>query len=649
MTTEILVVDDTPANVRLLEAILTTHGYESRGVASGAEALEVIFGDTPPDLVLLDIQMAGMDGFEVCRRVRANEATVMLPVIMVTAAGNEEKVSALEAGADDFVSRPFDQAELLARVRSLLRIKSYHDTVVGQAAELAAWNRLLEDQVNEQVEEMQRLHRLRRFLPATVADAVLSAGSEALLQPHRREVALLFCDLRGFTHFASSVEPEEVLTALMGYHGAVGEVVRRYSATVGWFAGDGVMMFFNDPFPCADPALLAVTAADELRAALGPFVEHWAQRGHQLGIGIGIAFGYATLGVIGFEGRYEYTAIGPVVNLAARLCDEAKPGEVLLSQSAALAVRVRVGVAERGDLLMTGVDEPVAVWRLEGVPEFRMTPPVDMQPAGWLASSADAPSIRRGMEFRVLGSVDVWNDGSPLPLRGAKVRELLSVLLLHRGRVVSVERLVDELWDGEPPSASTAALRVYVSRLRKLLSTAGQEALLVTHPSGYRLDVPDGAIDLARFESLAADARAAFADGQADRAAGGFRAALALWRGTAFADIAGTQAAAVESARLEELRVEVFEDCVEAELSCGRHRRVLGELQSAVAANPLRERLWGQRMTALYRADRQAEALAVFQEYRAYLSEELGLDPSPRIIELHAAILTRAAPMDVTA
>ena len=643
----VLIVDDTPANVRLLDAILTTHGYAARGAASGEEALAVIFGDTPPDLVLLDIQMPGIDGYEVCRRIRDNDATAMLPVIMVTASGNEEKVSALEAGADDFVTRPFDHAELLARVRSLLRIKAYHDTVVGQAAELAAWNRVLEEQVNEQVEEMQRLHRLRRFLPATVADAVLSTGNESVLQPHRRQVALLFCDLRGFTHFASSVEPEEVLSALTGYHAAVGEVVRRYSATVGWFAGDGVMMFFNDPLPCEDPALSAVTAADELRAALRPFGAHWAQRGHELGIGIGIAYGYATLGVIGFEGRYEYTAIGPVVNLAARLCDVARSGEVLLSQPAVIAVRDRVGVAERGELDVPGVDEPVPVWRLEGTPEFRVEPAPEVAGSG--PSASDGPSIRRGVEFRVLGPVDVWNDGAVLPLRGAKVRELLSLLLLHRGRVVSIERLVDELWDGEPPAASTAALRVYVSRLRKLLSSAGQEALLVTHPSGYRLDVPDGAIDLARFESLAADARAALAEGNADRAATGFRAALALWRGTAFADIAATQAASVESGRLEEIRLELFEDCMDAELECGRHRRVLSELQAAVAANPLRERLWGQRMTALYRSGRQAEALAAFHEYRTYLADELGLDPSPQLVRLHEAILTRTADIDVSA
>jgi DNA-binding SARP family transcriptional activator len=311
-------------------------------------------------------------------------------------------------------------------------------------------------------------------------------------------------------------------------------------------------------------------------------------------------------------------------------------------------VRDRVNVLVRGVLTFSGIDEPVQVWRLEGLPEFRVAPPADVQPAGWLATSGDAPSIRRGVEFRVLGPVDVWNDGAPLPLRGAKVRELLSLLLLHRGRVVSIERLVEELWDGVPPSAATAALRVYVSRLRKLLSTAGHEALLVTHPSGYRLDVPDGAIDLARFERLADDARAQLAEGNADRAAGEFRAALALWRGTAFADISNTQAAAVEAARLDEVRLELFEDCIDAELACGRHRRVLSELQAAVAANPLRERLWAQRMTALYRSGRQPEALAAFQEYRTYLAEELGLDPSREITDLHEAILTRSAELDAT-
>lgn len=646
MSGEILIVDDTPANVRLFEAILTTHGYRARGVSSGFEALEVIGGDSPPDLVLLDIQMPAMTGYEVCRRIRENQTTAMLPVIMVTASGNEEKVRALEAGADDFVSRPFDQSELLARVRSLLRIKAYHDTVTGQAAELAAWNRLLEEQVNEQVEEVQRLQRLRRFLPTTVADTVLSSGGEGLLQPHRRKVALLFCDLRGFSHFAGSVEPEEVLSALRGYHDAVGAVVTRYAATVGFFAGDGVMMFFNDPFPCDEPALLAVSAATELLTALEDFSARWRHRGHELGVGMGVAFGYATLGLIGFEGRYEYTAIGPVVNLASRLCDEARPDEVLLSQDAYAELGPGVEAEQRTGLVLRGIDDPGPIWRISAVRSAAVPPSVQVG-----AADVDVvePASDGGIEFCVLGSVEMRAGGRPLPLRGVKVRELLSLMLLHRGRVVPVERLADELWDGAPPAASTAALRVYVSRLRKLLAAVGHESMLVTHPAAYRLDVPDSDLDLARFEALAASGRAALAGGDAERAAQQLRSALALWRGPAFADVAGTHAAEMESTRLEESRLEAFEDCIEADIACGRHRSVLGELQAAVSATPLRERLWSLRMTALYRSDRQAEALAAFQDFRTLLAEELGLDPSPQLQELHNAILTRDASLNARA
>jgi len=364
MIGDVLVVDDMPANIRLLEAILSTHDHSVRAAASGPEALEIITSDSPPDLVLLDIQMPGMNGYEVCRRIRENPGTALLPVIMITASGSEEKVAAIEAGADDFIPRPFDQSELLARVRSLLRIKTFHDTIADQAAELAAWNRVLEDQINEQVDEVQRLQRLRRFLSAHVAEAVLTSGDDALLQPHRGEVALIFCDLRGFTSFAASSEPEEVLAALQGYHRLVGDIVARYAATVGYFAGDGVMMFFNDPFPCTQPALRAVTAAAELRDAMSAFAGQWEQRGHQLGVGMGITFGFATLGLIGFEGRHDYSAIGPIVNLASRLCDEAANGEILLGQRTYAAVKDSVEATERGALTLRGVEAPQPTWIL---------------------------------------------------------------------------------------------------------------------------------------------------------------------------------------------------------------------------------------------------------------------------------------------
>jgi DNA-binding SARP family transcriptional activator len=280
-------------------------------------------------------------------------------------------------------------------------------------------------------------------------------------------------------------------------------------------------------------------------------------------------------------------------------------------------------------------------------------PPAVLQPApppeDWLAGAEAVPTPSGSIDFRVLGPVEMRVGGVSLPLRGVKVRELLSLMLLHRGRVVPVERLADELWDGAPPAASTAALRVYISRLRKLLAGAGHESLLVTHPAAYRLDVPDQSIDLARFEVLAASGRAALADGNPARAVEQLRAALALWRGSAFADIAATHAVEMESTRLEECRLEALEDCIDAELASGHHRSVLGELQAAVAAHPLRERLWAQRMTALYRSDRQPEALAAFQEFRRHLADELGLDPSPRLSDLHAAIITRSAELDATA
>jgi DNA-binding SARP family transcriptional activator/class 3 adenylate cyclase len=657
MTGGVLIVDDTPANIRLLEAILSTHAHAVRSAASGPEALDIITGDTPPDLVLLDIQMPGMNGYEVCRRIRENAATALLPVIMITASGNEEKVAALEAGADDFIPRPFDQSELLARVRSLLRIKSFHETIADQAAELAAWNRVLEDQIAEQVDEMQRLQRLRRFLSAHVADSVLMSGDEGLLEPHRGEVAVIFCDLRGFTSFAASSEPEEVLAALQGYHRLVGEIVSRHAATVGYFAGDGVMMFFNDPFPCPQPALRAVTAAVELRDAMEAFGTQWEQRGHRLGVGIGITFGFATLGLIGFEGRHDYSAIGPIVNLASRLCDEAASAEILIGQRTYAAVKDAVEASARGELTLRGIESPQPTWRVHAVTSAlepavppTATPVDDRQftSPGTAASSQPVlpASPDDGLSFYLLGPLEVSLGGVELPLRASKVRQLLSLLLLHRDQVMSVDRLADALWEGSPPESATAALRVHISRLRKLLSTVGQEGRLLTRPTGYQLDVDDESIDVVRFESLAAKGRAALEAGQPEAAAETLRYALKLWRGTAFADIASSPFVTAEAARLEESRLECIEDCIDAELACGRQRRVLGELEGLVTAHPLRERLWAQRMTALYRSGRQPEALEAYQTLRRHLADELGLDPSPELTDLHAAILNRSADLE---
>ena len=356
---KILAVDDTPENLKLLDAILSTRGYELTTAANGTAAIEMI-GAVQPDLVLLDIVMPGLNGYDVCRRLRDDPATRFLPIVMITASGDQERVQALEAGADDFIAKPFNQLELLARVRSLLRLKEYYDTIKQQSNELAEWNRTLEARVRDQVEEIERVGRLRRFLSPQIAELVLS--QEALLQPHRREITVVFCDLRGFTTFSETAEPEESLAVLRDYHQAVGAAVFRHEGTLEHFAGDGVMVWFNDPVTQEDHALRAVRMALAVRTRMAELFDKWKKRGHALGFGAGIAMGHATLGRIGFEGRYDYGAVGNVTNLAQRLSAEAKPGQVLISQRVYSATEDDVETDSVGDLVLKGYSRPVTAY-----------------------------------------------------------------------------------------------------------------------------------------------------------------------------------------------------------------------------------------------------------------------------------------------
>jgi class 3 adenylate cyclase len=277
--------------------------------------------------------MPGMDGYEVCRRLRRDSATAILPVVMVTALDpTEERVKGLEAGADDFLTKPINQAELLARVRSLVRIKTLFDTVQTQKTELEAWSHTLEQRVQAQVEELERLGRLRRFLSPQIADMIVSAGEQSYLESHRRLIATVFCDLRGFTEFSELVEPEEAMNVLQTYHEVMGELIARFEGTISHRAGDGIMIIFNDPIACDRPAVCAVRMALAMRRRMAELQDRWLKLGYQLGFGIGISLGYATLGMVGYEGRYDYTANGSVVNLASRLCDEAGDGQILISQ-----------------------------------------------------------------------------------------------------------------------------------------------------------------------------------------------------------------------------------------------------------------------------------------------------------------------------
>jgi class 3 adenylate cyclase/CheY-like chemotaxis protein len=505
----ILAVDDKPENVRLLEAILVPAGYEVVGAGSGQEALAKA-REERFDMVLTDIVMPGMSGYELCRTLRNDPATAFLPIVTITASGGEEKKEALEAGADDFVAKPLDRTELLARVRSLIRVKQYHDdlaealerqtaigevlrtigssafrlepvleavakhaarlcdardaiiwrtvgdsyvlavapqssadpvgriidnrpmpigsdTIVGRAhlerrpiqvADLAEYYRgatgraadlarlggiktllavplIRDDKVlgvialvrpeirafsDDEIDlvrtfadqaaiaianvdlfetvERQRAE-LSRFLSPQVGHLITSDEGAKLLEGHRRSITVTFCDLRGFTAFAEMAEPEEVLGVLREYHRAMGEQIVTHRGVLEHFAGDGFMVFFNDPVLLEHHELQAVRMAVAMRERFNQLAAGWRKRGYELNLGVGIAVGYATLGRIGFEGRYDYGAVGNVVILASRLAAEAKGGQILLSQRMHAAVEGDVEVEPVGDLNLKGISRPV--------------------------------------------------------------------------------------------------------------------------------------------------------------------------------------------------------------------------------------------------------------------------------------------------
>jgi CheY-like chemotaxis protein len=365
---KILVVDDVPENVRLLEAVLVPRGYEVVTAGDGVEALERVEADEP-DLILLDVMMPGLDGYAVCTHLRANDDTAVLPVIMVTSSIGQEKTKAIEAGADDFIPKPFNHDELLTRVRSLLRIKRYHDTIKAQAAELADLNRTLEERVQEQVGELERLGSLRRFLSPQLADAVVSSGDDTIFRSHRREVAMFFADLRGWSSFVDAVEPEELMRVLGEFHAVIGRLVKRFEATVGFLEGDGVQLFFNDPIEIPDAPLRAVRLGCALREEMAELTPQWSKRGHDLDFGAGIALGYATCGEVGFEGRSDYAAIGAVTNLASRLADEATGGQILIAQRLYAEVEGDVEAEPAGEFTLKGFQRPVPAFNVIAVRE----------------------------------------------------------------------------------------------------------------------------------------------------------------------------------------------------------------------------------------------------------------------------------------
>jgi class 3 adenylate cyclase len=363
----ILIVDDNTANVDILRARLSIKDYAIITASDGQEALTSA-QENLPDLILLDVMMPKLDGIEVTRRLKADVTLPFMPIILITARSDvKDIVSGLDAGADDYLTKPIDHSALLARVRSMLRIKALHDTVEAQREELRSFNADLEQRVGEQVTELQRLARLRRFLAPNLAKMIIASGDESILASHRREIVVLFCDLRGFTAFSETSEPEEVTTVLQAYHDAVGPLIHRHEGTLMHFVGDGLMVLFNDPFPCPDPAIRAVSLAVEMREAVTALAAGWRRRGYEIGFGVGIAQGYATLGRVGFDDHIEYTAMGTVTNLAARLCDAARDGQVLISQRVAAGVDQLANIEEVGELPLKGLTRPGIVYQVVGM------------------------------------------------------------------------------------------------------------------------------------------------------------------------------------------------------------------------------------------------------------------------------------------
>lgn len=365
----LLVVDDTPADRRQLtdRLLALQQGYEVEQAAGGVEALEAA-RRAVPDLILLDVMMPDLNGFEVCRLLRADPAFAAVPIVLVTSLdASADRVRGLEAGADDFVSKPYKTEELRARIRSLLRVKSLYDQVAAQREELARWSATLSERVAEQVRQIDRLARLKRFFSPALAERLVQDGDANPMRSHRQEISVLFADLRGFTAFAEAVEPEMLMDVLGEFHASMGEAIHRHEGTLERFTGDGLMVFFNDPEPQPDHAERAVALALEMQERGAALCRQWRERGSTLGLGLGASCGAATLGAIGFAGRQDYAAIGSVTNRAARLCAQARAGELLVCDGLWQRLPASARPADaRGPehLVLGGLAEAVPVYRV---------------------------------------------------------------------------------------------------------------------------------------------------------------------------------------------------------------------------------------------------------------------------------------------
>jgi class 3 adenylate cyclase len=282
-------------------------------------------------------------------------------------------VRCIQLGAEDYLSKPFDPVLLQARIGACLEKKRLHDQEVRHRRELAEWNRTLEQRVADQVAQLEQLGRLKRFFSPQLAELIVAGGASDPLKTHRREVTVVFVDLRGFTAFAETAEPEEVMGVLREYHAAMGRLILEHEGTLERFTGDGMMIFFNDPVEVPNPAERAIRMAIAMRECVAGLAAGWRKRGWELTLGVGIAQGYATIGAIGFEGRLDYGAIGTVTNLASRLCGEATGGQILISSRVAAAVETMIEADDVGALTLKGLARPIPTWNVRGLKVHRVS------------------------------------------------------------------------------------------------------------------------------------------------------------------------------------------------------------------------------------------------------------------------------------
>jgi class 3 adenylate cyclase len=347
-------LDTTPQQGDPMDRVLTTKGIIH--IADFAAEPSCVAGHNPQ--VALPIEQGGV------------RTGLLVPMLL-----EDEPIGVFSLFRQEV--RPFTDKEIalvanfaaqaviaIENARLLRELREKTDELAAQSQELAKLNQYLEQRVTDQVDEIERMSRLRRFLPPQVADLIVAFGSEKQLESHRGEITALFCDLRGFTGFTESADAEDVMALLRDYHAAIGQIIIKYNGTLERYAGDGVMVVFNDPVPVENSALQAVLMALEVREAIGALTERWRRWGHDLGFGIGIAHGFATLGTIGFEGRFDYAAIGTVSNVASRLCDEAKPGQILISPRVLAAVEKAVKVEPVGEFELKGIRRPLAAYNV---------------------------------------------------------------------------------------------------------------------------------------------------------------------------------------------------------------------------------------------------------------------------------------------